>query len=657
MNPRFLLVVCFFFSSWLVSSGHGQELSIAVSEDSWIEVGAGANFGGATDLAICPNAGYWIYLKFDLAGIDGTILDVRLEMKRFSGSRPEEISAYGIDDDTWTEAGIAGDALPPPGDPAAATTLAMGTAGEASDSWQSTLLTAFVQEQATGDGVASLMVREDPSNNFDVRRYFSREGARTAAEVPQLILQIETGPVVAPESLGAEWRAVDIGAGSKPSFDFGADGSIHIMGMTELQSGVVWHASAPTADGPWEPQPVATGYFYGPGDLVVASDGTAHLTWHNHLQEDANHVAVPTLGDPILRRIETPNSHDGWDSALALGADGSLHQSSVNPSGFGASTSLQHSVFDGQSWAPGDVPGSGPFMYGLNTSIAIDRDGHPHIAYCSATDFRSPGELRYAYRTADGWTVTPPVTSGPVVGRFPSLALDHWDRPHIAWLDGDAADESLGTVRYAVFNNDAWQVEELDVMQDVELSFFEARKSVSLALDRLWQPHVAFGDRRVVKYARKVFGEWQIETAIEQSEPIYKGLVVLRLSPTEAPGIVFWQGHPELPGVVRFLSRSEFSSAGGQIPGDCTGDAVLNISDPVCLLERLFSTVTTALPCAGEDTGAGGNGALFDASGDDRVDLTDAVSILGFLFLGGPPHTLGTECVSIADCDPVCVGG
>jgi hypothetical protein len=45
---------------------------------------------------------------------------------------------------------------------------------------------------------------------------------------------------------------------------------------------------------------------------------------------------------------------------------------------------------------------------------------------------------------------------------------------------------------------------------------------------------------------------------------------------------------------------------------------------------------------------AGGDFALTDINRDGRIDLSDPVSILGFLFLGREPPVLGTKCVRIA---------
>jgi hypothetical protein len=46
--------------------------------------------------------------------------------------------------------------------------------------------------------------------------------------------------------------------------------------------------------------------------------------------------------------------------------------------------------------------------------------------------------------------------------------------------------------------------------------------------------------------------------------------------------------------------------------------------------------------------------ALLDVNADGKLDLSDPVSLLGFLFLGGTPPVLGTECIKIAGCPAKC---
>ena len=56
----------------------------------------------------------------------------------------------------------------------------------------------------------------------------------------------------------------------------------------------------------------------------------------------------------------------------------------------------------------------------------------------------------------------------------------------------------------------------------------------------------------------------------------------------------------------------------------------------------------------GSDIAAGGNLLLLSANGDQRVDVTDALYVLNFLFLGGPPPALGAGCAVIEGCPALC---
>jgi hypothetical protein len=101
----------------------------------------------------------------------------------------------------------------------------------------------------------------------------------------------------------------------------------------------------------------------------------------------------------------------------------------------------------------------------------------------------------------------------------------------------------------------------------------------------------------------------------------------------------------------------ELCPLGGlQRPGDGNQDGTLDLSDAVWLLGHLFLGTAPRLPCEGGTASSPGPGerALMDVNGDGGIDLSDSVSILSFLFLGGRPPTLGNECVRIVGCPEKC---
>ncbi len=101
---------------------------------------------------------------------------------------------------------------------------------------------------------------------------------------------------------------------------------------------------------------------------------------------------------------------------------------------------------------------------------------------------------------------------------------------------------------------------------------------------------------------------------------------------------------------------SQEPDGGLQTPGDANQDARIDLSDAVALLGHLFLGSPAVLPCGDGTLPDAANRQLLDSSGDGRVDLTDAVFLLSHLFLGGLPPALGSECVRIAGCPPACNG-
>ena len=91
-------------------------------------------------------------------------------------------------------------------------------------------------------------------------------------------------------------------------------------------------------------------------------------------------------------------------------------------------------------------------------------------------------------------------------------------------------------------------------------------------------------------------------------------------------------------------------TGGEQIPGDCTQDGTLDISDAVCLLGHLFLGSPEVLPCDGGTILDPGNIGLLDSNGDAGINIADPVHLLGYLFLGSGPPVSGTECTAIVGC-------
>ena len=169
-----------------------QTVILPATHDAWLHgLSSTTTTGNDITLGICPGANYWIYLKFDLSGIAGDVVSAELRMTRFGGDRPGEISAYLIQDDSWNEATLTGPTRPAPTDPPNSSQLAVGQLTPSGyDVWASAALSAAISQEAQGDRVLSLMVRENTAPMTDIRYYRSKEAAVPSANKPQIVLSV-----------------------------------------------------------------------------------------------------------------------------------------------------------------------------------------------------------------------------------------------------------------------------------------------------------------------------------------------------------------------------------------------------------------------------------------------------------------------------------
>ena len=82
---------------------------------------------------------------------------------------------------------------------------------------------------------------------------------------------------------------------------------------------------------------------------------------------------------------------------------------------------------------------------------------------------------------------------------------------------------------------------------------------------------------------------------------------------------------------------------GSQRPGDYNQDSGIDLSDAISVFGFLF------LGRAEPDCPSG-----LDFNGDQALDLSDGIGVLNWLFQGGPGHVLGSDCVQVVDCQDAC---
>jgi len=182
----------------------------------------------------------------------------------------------------------------------------------------------------------------------------------------------------------------------------------------------------------------------------------------------------------------------GWYASLAMDSDGYPHISYYDrdPNG-----DLKYAFKDANGWNITTVDAEG--TVGLFTSIALDENNHPYICYFDQTN----GNLKYAQWVGSQWHIET-VDNGGDVGEFNSLALGQNGTPHISYFD-----YTNGHLKYATHSGGSWQIQVIDNSQNVGLF-------TSIALDNNDQPHISYFDyaNGNLKYVARISGQWEIIT-------------------------------------------------------------------------------------------------------------------------------------------------
>jgi len=115
-----------------------------------------------------------------------------------------------------------------------------------------------------------------------------------------------------------------------------------------------------------------------------------------------------------------------------------------------------------------------------------------------------------------------------------------------------------------------------------------------------------------------------------------------------------WEPSRERGGSPGRADDTDVTPSGWQLNGDANQDGLLDVSDAVRLLRRLFTENGGELPCEGVTVNEGNNVAVFDTNGDGNVDLSDSLFTLAYLFTNGPAPRGGANCIRLVGCVNAC---
>jgi hypothetical protein len=352
-------------------------------------------------------------------------------------------------------------------------------------------------------------------------------------------------------ALSLRWEVQPVGEGIKPAFAIDSSGVAHVAFLTEAEHGGLFYAQ--NGAGHFETETVAEGYFYGPIDLALDPRGLPLIAYHDHqalgFDPQLGDEVVAILGDGGWELITvSDDGHDGWDNSIVVDEQGFWHTAAVDPSQFGGQDGVEYATNSSGAISV-ETTGSGPIRYEFATSIALDANGSPGIAYYNDRD----QQLEYAALGQDGWTIQVVDSEGDA-GRYASLLFDLEGNPHIAYFT--AASRSAGTVNHAWRDDSGWQVELVGELDNIAMGAIGARKITALAIDESGGLHLAYTDRDRMVYAQRTVDGWGGQEVFSAGDRKLGQLIELELDSSGAPHLIWYEVVSQSPfaGAVFYAS-------------------------------------------------------------------------------------------------------
>lgn len=190
---------------------------------------------------------------------------------------------------------------------------------------------------------------------------------------------------------------------------------------------------------------------------------------------------------------------------IALDASGHVHVV------YACNRLLRYATWDGSTWIYRTY-NMNVDLLGQSLDFVLGSDGVPRILYIAVQPGETSGVLHYQTVTAAEWSdaiVDPGFSASGVAGCEVSLALDGINRPHIAYGD-------TPTLKYAFLNGGSWSIQTVNDNVDAEIC-------TALDVTSSGAPHVVFHDISptldgLLRYAVPSATGWQVTTVDRHSD-------------------------------------------------------------------------------------------------------------------------------------------
>lgn len=188
---------------------------------------------------------------------------------------------------------------------------------------------------------------------------------------------------------------------------------------------------------------------------------------------------------------------------------------------------FKYAKWTGTAWSTQTIDSTDGPAPNAPSSIALDGNNYPHIAYCNETQFA----LKYARWTGISWsTATVERNEGSytlATGFYPSIGLDRNNNPHITYID-----EQTSRLRYAKWTGKIWSISTVNSDQNI---------NGPMAFDDKGDLHISYCvyERKAIGYAKRTGVSWATKTV--ELDGNVTGIVSLIIGKSDYPHIFYYE--------------------------------------------------------------------------------------------------------------------
>jgi hypothetical protein len=295
---------------------------------------------------------------------------------------------------------------------------------------------------------------------------------------------------IAPDLVSPWWETeVDLNSGAGYYANMKLDSHDNPRVVYKADAGVKYAAYA---GGQWYTDVAVSGSTKTQPALALGADGTPHVSYYESGTSTKDlYYATRSTSTGWSSTLLDASNDVGLNSSIVVGRNGKIHISYFD----NTSKDLKYIVKSGGSWSsPIVIDGSTTVVGSSATSIAVDIEDYPHVAYWNSTN----KQLSHAWQTLSGWHVES-IAPGYYLGS--SLCVGPDGTLHVAYVS--TTGESLYHARR---DHSTW-IREFVTLDECALSV----RNASIAVDGAGNPSIAFQKCDGFYVVKRANGSWVSE--------------------------------------------------------------------------------------------------------------------------------------------------